>query len=349
MLQDTTNLLYKYIIVLLLIQQILHIFDYGDIMLKRAGIRRIAVASCALIILLIIYFFPHTDKEDADFIERLNYANSIDKSAIYLLDYNDYVAISYIVFNSQEVEKKIEEVIETLTIGGKQQDYIPNGFKAVIPEGTKLLNSSLDKNGLLKIDFSKELLEVKKENEEKMIEAIVFSLTNIEGVKKIMIFVDGEQLVALPHSKKNIPSTLDRSFGINKVYDIDNYKNSTKTTVYYVSKYNTNYYYVPVTFVNNNNAHKVEVIINELKSSPIYQTNLMSYLAAGAELLTYEVKENKISMSFNKYLLDDFENKRMLEEVKYTIALSLKDNFNVNEVIFSVEDEQISTVSLEKE
>ena len=316
-------------------------------MLKRASIRRIAIATTALFILAIIYFFPPLEEKKDDFIQELIYSNSLEKSSIYLIDQNNYVAKSYIVFSTKEVDKNIAEIIEMLTVNGKRQDYIPNGFKPIIPEGTTLLSQSLDENGLLKIDFSKDILEITKENEEKMIEAIIYSLTNIKEVKKIMIFVDGKQLTELPHSKKNLPPTLDRSFGINKQYDLDKYKDTTKTTVYYVSKYNSNYYYVPVTHVNNNTANKVEVIINELKSSPIYQTNLMSYLAANAELLDYEIMENKIYMSFNRYLLDDFKDKNILEEVKYTIALSLKDNFDAKEAIFHVEEEEISIVSLE--
>ena len=316
-------------------------------MLKKAIFRRIALTGTALFVFAIIYFFPSTDKTNNDFIQELVYNKETPKISIYLLDYNNYVAKSYIAFNSQNIESNITEIIETLTMNGKKGDYIPNGFKALIPEDTKLLNQSLDNKGLLKIDFSKEFLKIKSMDEEKMIEAIIYSLTEIKEVKKIMIFVEGKQLTELPHSKKYLPRVLDRNFGINKIYDLDKLKDSTKTTVYYVSKYNSNYYYVPVTFVNNNSDNKIEIIINELKSSQLYQTNLMSYLATNAELLTYEVKENKVYMSFNKYLLDDFKNKSILEEVKYTIALSIKDNLDATDVIFNVDNEEISTITLE--
>ena len=41
------------------------------------------------------------------------------------------------------------------------------------------------------------------------------------------------------------------------------------------------------------------------------------------------------------------KDKKMLEEVKYTIALSLRDNIDVKEVIFNVDNEEIMVVSLE--
>ena len=317
-------------------------------MLKRSSIRRITVTSVALLILGLVYFFPTTENtEDDKFIQDLIFTNNIRRTTIYLIDHNDYVAKSNIIITGEETEKIIEEIIEALTVNGRKQNYIPNGFKPIIPEDTKLLEHSLDENGLLKINFSKDLLEIKPELEERMIEAIVFSLTDLKDVKKIIIFVEGEQLTRLPHSKKIIPSTLDRSFGINKRYDLDRPRNSTKTTVYFISQFNGNKYYVPVTFVNNNTASKVEIIINELKTSPIRQTNLMSYLATNAELLTYEIKEDRIYMSFNKFLLDSFEDKKILEEVKYTIFLSLRANLNINEVIFNVEDEKVTAFSLD--
>ena len=41
----------------------------------------------------------------------------------------------------------------------KKENYIPEGFKAIIPKNTKILEISLD-NELLKVNFSKEFLNV---------------------------------------------------------------------------------------------------------------------------------------------------------------------------------------------
>ena len=103
---------------------------------------------------------------------------------------------------------------------------------------------------------------------------------------------------------------------------------------------------IPITKINNDPSNKVEIIINELKNNPIYQTNLMSYLKANAELQDYEIKENSISLSFNQNLLDSLDDKSISEEVKYTISLSIKDNFDINEVIFKVNNEEIDKLVL---
>ena len=180
--------------------------------------------------------------------------------------------------------------------------------------------------------------------EEKLIEALVYTLTEINGVEQIMIFVDGTKLEVLPQSKINLPNTLDRSYGINKVYDITSLKDLTKTTVYYIGEFNDLVYYVPVTKLENDKGNnKIEIIIDELKSSPIYETNLMSYLASSVELESYEELENQVTLSFNNAIFDDFNEKNILEEVKYSISLSIQDTLNVDEVIFKVNDEVVET------
>ena len=67
--------------------------------------------------------------------------------------------------------------------------------------------------------------------EEKVVEAIVYTLTSINGVNKVIIYVDGNILTKLPQTKINLPSTLDRSFGINKEYDINSIKDIKQVTI----------------------------------------------------------------------------------------------------------------------
>ncbi len=309
-------------------------------MLKKASLRKIAIATCALLIVGILYLFPSKNQEN--YPTETNYiAKEDNKSSIFLIDENNYVAMTDIITTSTDTVKKATELIETLIIDSKKSEYIPNGFKAIIPKNTKINNIDF-KDHLIKVDFSKDILNISEKNEEKMLESIVYSLTTIDDVKQVMIFVEGEILNELPHSKKQLPQVLDRSYGINKVYDLKTFKDTSKTTIYYISKYANSYYYVPVTKISNDNQNKVEIIINELKSNPIYQTNLMSYLKANAELEDYEIKENSISLSFNENLFNDLEKKNIQEEVKYTISLSLKDTLDIDEVIFRVNDEQIS-------
>ena len=302
-------------------------------MLKRLALKKFIIVSLSFIILLLIYLFP--EKEKFNINTTLTYVEP-QTLPIYLIDNNNLVSRFEVIKTNDEPLKLIDEIINNLTIDNENSSHIPDNFKKIIPKGTKILSKDL-KDGLLKINFSKDLLNITSDNEEKMIESIIFSLTEIKEVKKIMIFVEGETLKELPNSKKLLPNTLDRTYGINKVYEIESMKDITKITTYYISKNDDFLYYTPVTTITNSNNEKVEVIIEKLKSSPTYQTNLISYLASSAELLDYEILENSVNLSFNNEVLSLEENK-IIEEVKYSIALSIKDTYNISETIFYVDD-----------
>ena len=310
-------------------------------MLKNSSLRRITIASIALLIVGIIYLFP---KSSEKIPQKINYIDAV-LSPIYLIDSNNYVARTEMIIDEDDELLKAKEILEALTIGSNKTDYIPDGFKQIIPLNTRLLDASLE-GGLLKINFSKEFNNITEKNESKMLESIVYSLTEIEGINKIMIFVEGVHLNKMPISQKRLPETLDRSFGINKIYNLDTFSDVTMTTIYYLGKYNDNYYYIPVTLVDNNDINKVEIVINNLKSSPIYQANLMSYLASSVELLDFEIKENVASLNFNNYLFSDINSKTILEEVKYSIFLSLKDNNDIQEVIFLKKKKKIENFKI---
>lgn len=300
-------------------------------MIKNSSIRRICIATLALFILLIIYLFPTSNYEIKT---HISYTKK-DEMPIFLIDNANFVARSSIIKNSSELEEMIKDIIETLTKDSKKSSYIKDGFSSIIPKNTKLLDLSID-NNIVTLNFSKELLDVSIDEEEKMIEAITYSLLEISDIKKICIKVEGEILSKLPNSKKKLPALLDKSYGINKLYNFDSIKNTQKTTIYYLSKINDYYYYVPVTKVSNETKERVEIIINELKTTPIYHTNLISYLQASTEISNYELLENSINLSFNNNLIANMKDEDILEEVKYSISLSIRDTYGIEQVIFNI-------------
>ena len=234
-------------------------------MLKRKVLQKIMVTTIALFALLLLYVIP-AEVETRDTLkveETLEYVDQNATSEIFLIDHNDYVARTMVAVNQDtDIESKVREIISILTIGSSSETKVPNGFKAIIPEGTTI-NSLLYENGLLKINFSKELLDVKKEDEEKLVESIVYSLTSLEEIKNIIIYVENEPLTKLPQTNITLPATLNRSFGVNKEYEFTSLNDINDVTIYYVNKYNDDYYYVPVTKYMNSSDSKINTIINE--------------------------------------------------------------------------------------
>lgn len=316
-------------------------------MLKRMSIKKIMVSTSAILLLLIIYLIPDNRKEIELKNKDIEYTYNNITDTIYLIDKNDYVSRTNIAScNCSDIDKA-KDLIDGLTIGGKKSNIIPNGFRSIIPPDTSILDIKLE-DKVLTIDFSKEFLDVSEVEEEKMVESLIYTLTSIKGIDKITIKVEGKILTNLPHSKKIIPSVLDRSYGINKEYELTTINNIDSYTVYYVNKYNDNNYYVPVTkYVNRENTEPVKVIIKELSSSPIYETNLMSHLNAGVILNDYELDDHNLRLNFNELLLNDPDSNKILEEVIYTIGLSMNDVYkDLETVSFYVNNNEIYTLTL---
>ena len=318
-------------------------------MLKKMILKKILVTMLTLIIFLLIYLMPSNESNKVmEVKQNLEYTYDTYIETIYLLDNTDYVARTHIKgINSSSKTNIATDLLEGLIVEGKKSNIIPNGFKAIIPSGTKVLDVKLE-DKVLTVNFSRELLEINAKYEEKMLEAIIYTLTSIDGIDKVKILVEGSPLDKMPNSKNNLPTLLDKSYGNNKVYELTNTKDIDSYTVFYVNSFNNNYYYVPVTkYINNNNQDKMKVIISELTSKPTYESNLMSFLNVNTKLLNYEIKDNTIRLNFNNLILSDIVNNSILEEVIYTISLSLNSELNVNEVIFMVENEEICKKVLE--
>ncbi len=313
-------------------------------MLKKISIRKLIISFSALFTLFLIYLIPNNENDKnklEDIPQELEYVNNdLVTSSVFLLDSYNMLGKTEVPVSSKDIESLAKELLEVLINGGANEDRIPNGFKSVLPSDTKILSLKYDKD-LIKVDFSKELLNTSKEMEEKIVEAIVYTLTSINGVNKVIIYVDGNILTKLPQTKINLPSTLDRSFGINKEYDINSIKDINQVTIYYVNKNNDNYYYVPVTKYLNDDRDKIKIVIDELSGNSIYNTNLMSFLNSNAELISSEKKDDLMHLNFNEYIFSDIEEKNILEEVIYTISLSVCDNYEVKGVVFNVENEEI--------
>ena len=317
----------------------------GDGMLKKISIRKIVLSSLALFAVFLIYIIP-ANENTLNIKEELEYVNTdVESSSIFLMDQNSYVALTSVAVNDTNIENKARQLIKILTIGG-MDSKIPSGFSAIIPPNTEVLSLSYE-NGLIKVDFSKELLNISEKLEEKMVESIVYTLTSIDKVDKVIIYVEGDILTKLPKTKINLPSTLDKTFGINKEFDLTSTKDITDVTIYYINQISDKYYYVPVTKYVNDDRDKVSIIIDELSSNFNPNKNLMSFLNDGTKLVSSTLKNEQMSLSFNDNILNGTVSEEISQETLDMISLSIGANYEVKEVVFNVGDKELYKVALE--
>lgn len=304
-------------------------------MLKKLTIKKITTTTIVLVAILLVYIIP---TNEIALEEKLEYVDkTLNTHSIFLLDDNGYVSLANIEVENIHPESLARELITALIKGSNN---IPNGFEALIPEGTKIISISLE-DKLLKIDFSKKMYEVPKEYEEKMMEAIIYTLTSIDGIDKVIVYVEGDVLTKLPKTKINLPSTLDRSFGVNKEYEFTSLNNINDVTVYYVNENNGNYYYVPVTKYLNDDRDKADIIIEELAANFNYNDNLKSFLSGDTKLQGFNLENNILNLTFDSSIYENTLEEGISEEVKQTIYLSMNDNYNIKQVIFTVDNKEV--------
>lgn len=310
-------------------------------MIRKFAYNKIFRTTGMLILLLLLLLFPASKEYTLDDTKTIKTSASEKKHEAFLLDKDGFIARCKVAIKSSNKEEYAKNLIELMIIDGKYESKVPNGFKAILPSDLKI-NSVMIDNDNITVDLSSAFNEIKESDEIKAIEMLTFNLTTINGIKNVYINIDGKSLTNLPNSKEILKQPLKRSDGINKTYDVTDIKNVSTTTVYYVNKNNSGYYYVPVTKINNDKRDKIKIIIDELTSSPIYETNLMSFLNYNTKLLNYEINNDALTLNFNKYLFDDINTSSILEEVIYTIALSVRENYDINEIVFNVDGEEIT-------
>ena len=311
-------------------------------MLRTKAIRKIFLTTLTLFILLTVFTITNYNN-DNDNVLRTNLEiediAGLKTNVIYLLNDEGLLVQDRVLLDGSSVEEKIEKLLINLTEGSTGS--FADGLSKVIPKGT-VVNNVMVGNKYVTIDFSKDLLNVSEEKEKSMITAIVYSVMDLDDFLGVSILVEGKSLEEYPNSKEKINKILDKSIGINKNYDITSFNNINKVVIYYLENINDNLYYVPVTKYVNDDREKVNIIVEELASSYIYESNLMSFLNSNVSLIEYEEKDNIMSLNFNDYLFDG--NDKVLEEVLYSIAYSVFDNYDVSMVSFEVNGEIVNHI-----
>ena len=278
-------------------------------MIKKHITKKIIITISLLFSILLICLVPNKSLNEIK--SEFLYTEDLNMESIYLLDKNNYLGLTQLVVEEEKIEDKIKHLINSLI---EDSSYITSVFRGIISSNTKINNIEIQDN-IVKIDFNKYVFEY---NKEKVLEALIYTLTSLNNVDKVIISIDN-----------NIIGEYDRNYGINKEYKIDNYKDVSKITVYYLNEYNNNIYYVPVTKYINNSNDKIDIIIKELKDND----NLISHINSNVVLLDKKINNKELELTFNEYIYDDIELKKINKETENEINYSIKENLDIDKII----------------
>ena len=286
-------------------------------------IRKLFYTTLTTFTILTIYTISSIEDNTLRTNLELEDITNIKTNTVYLLNNNNYLEKVDIFIEKSDVKNQVINIINYLK---ESNNKIQSNYNGYVPKNTNILDISI-KNNILYLNLSKEFL---KEDFNITITGLIKSLLEIKGIDKVELKVDGNYV-------KGYNKVFDKSLAINKKYELQNRNNINKVVVYYMSKDNN---YIPVTKYVNDKREKVEIIIDELKNNN--DSNLISYLNSNTKLINYKEENNIIFLNFNKYLIDDINSK---EKIINQIAYSVFDNYDIESVIFEIEEKNINIIN----
>ena len=270
-------------------------------MLRRKAINRIFFTTIIFFIVFTLYSMKLVDKV----VTSDNSKDKVNEETIYTLNNDNYVSkTSVYVSKVLSLEDRVREKLEIMVKDNDKNVLLPSYFKPILPQNTRVLDVVVE-DSLIKVYFSKELNNITKEQSEKMIEAIVYTITD-ENILGIEIYVNGQMLKYVPNTKKVLPTILTKDIGINKSYDIKASNDISKVVMMYYTNDNDNYYEVPVTKYVNDDREKLEIIFDEL--GKMSDDKSLISMVEGISVLDYSIFGDKIVVDVNKELNEEEQN-----------------------------------------
>lgn len=251
----------------------------------------------------------------------------------YFLDENGYVAP--LSFEVPKDEGKARATLEYMVEGGPGEAFLPEGFRALIPQGTKIvMNITPEKTAI--VDFSEEFASYNVQDERKIMEAITWTLTDFDTVDNVVFWLNGETLTEMPKDATPLDEPLSRKMGINlEVVNGVQYSRATPVTLYFQGESaDGNGYLVPVTRMIPRTDNVAMAAMSELIKGPM-DSDLASVIDPTAQVLRVEKMEDLINVNFDGALLDA-EQKAAPEAIE-SVILSLTETTGINQVQIMVD------------
>lgn len=208
------------------------------------------------------------------------------------------------------------------------------GLQTVLPAGTKVLGMDI-KDGVARVDFSKEVLQYKTPAEERQIvDSIVWALTEFPTIKQVQILVNGRIIPSMPVAGTPVGQPLSRAMGINlSVSGTVNPSETEKLTLYYRGGDGNHSYLVPVTKVLPEvpGTDVVKETIEQL-SQPGLQ-GLQSPLAGQVKVVHTALDGNVATVDFDRNF---WAGGQKPDQAVAAVVLSLAQNAHVSRVKLTV-------------
>ncbi|TSB47982.1 GerMN domain-containing protein [Alkalicoccobacillus porphyridii] len=274
-------------------------------------------------------------EEEEDVTEQ---AETVQRE-LYLIDANGMVVPQTLTLPKKE--GVLKQSLEYLVADGPVSELLPNGFQAVLPAGTTVDVNVKEEEKIAVADFSKDFEKYDPNQEQQILQAITWTLTQFDSVDKVQIRINGYDQDVMPLNKTPIGDGVSRSDGINlessQVVDL---VNSEEVVLYFLGHQGESTYYVPVTRRVDTSENTLAAAVQGLIDGPAYGTALLSEIQTNVNLLEEPtVSDGTLTLNFDDEILTSLESMSVSEDVLNMLALTLTEQEGVEEIVVEVNGE----------
>jgi germination protein M len=263
-------------------------------------------------------------------------AQNVFNSTLFVRDADGYIAPlgMKLPFDTPDVAKT---TLQHMVKGGPGEALLPEGFTAVLPEGTEIMSLDIDAaTKTATVDFNKAFTKYPEEDERDILEAITWAMTSFPSVEYVQLWVEGKALKEMPVALTPLDDPLSRKFGINieRASGVD-YSRATPVTLYFMNQTADNFsYYVPVTRLIGWTEDVAGATVAELVKGPTEASKLEAVFLPTAGQNTVSMAGEHIQVDFDASLTASGD-KLPAEGVK-AVVLSLTETTPMKSVQITV-------------
>jgi germination protein M len=257
-------------------------------------------------------------------------------ATLYLEDSNGYV-VPWQMTLPRDGEHFAQQTLRYMVKGGPVEAMLPEGFSAVIPEGTNILGMTI-KDGLATVDFSPQFKKYPADQEEKIVQAITWALTEFDTIRKVQFWVNGYPLEAMPVNGTPVQN-VGREVGINLEWKDNIVMGQTTPVILYfqgAASPSGQNYFVPVTRLIPQTDDVPTATIEQLIDGPKTGSHLFSPLLSSTGVNSVKVAGDLAVVDLGKEFLQYNTGQASTDAVQ-AIVLSLTDNTSAKQVQIKVD------------
>ena len=221
--------------------------------------------------------------------------------------------------------------LRSMIVGSEtEQKIAQSGLHGVLPEGTQIRGMSI-KDGLCRVDFSNSVLNKETyEQEENMISALTYTLTEFPTINKVEILVEGQILASLSKGY-----AIDTAFE-RKNINLQGNENGVNYTVYYKAP-DTEVagHYVPITFSAAKVGNPAVAVVEKLFSGAPSDTVLSNNIPVSVNLRGVDVKGGTAVVNLGVEAVNLSEEE--FEDMNAIVVLCLEQFEEVADVEYNIE------------